>query len=119
MAVSSQAESAVGPSENKRHVSVYAAVVIGMLTVLGIAVSPAPLVVLGSGAVALLTVLCLWWSDEPPILIVPVFLQFAEICLKPITTAVTSTPLQDLSEFGSDLEPAALFGVAGLAALVL
>jgi hypothetical protein len=46
-------------------------------------------------------------------------LQVVAISIKPITTAVTGTPLQEMSDFGNDLEPAVLFALAALVALVL
>jgi hypothetical protein len=46
-------------------------------------------------------------------------LQLVAISIKPITTAFTGTPLQEMSDFGNDLEPAVLFALAALVALVL
>ena len=91
---------------------------LGTLTLVGAWESPSPLVVLASGIVCILILVLLWRPGELPILLlVPVFLQFTEVALKPITTAFTGTSLQDLADFDANLEPAALFGLTGVAAL--
>jgi len=93
-------------------------VAVGMLTVVGALVSPAPGVVLTSGIVLSFTVVWLWRPGAPPILLVPILLQFIEVALKPMAS-ISGNSLQDLSEFGANLEPAALFGLVAMAALAL
>jgi hypothetical protein len=90
---------------------------LGGLTLLGVVTSASPLVVLASGIVAILVVALLWRPGQPPLLLVPVFLQFTQVALKPAMTASTAVSLQELAEFNIDLESAALFGLAGIAAL--
>ena len=119
MVVLAQLENQVARRKRVRSPAISIAVGIGVLTWAGVMVSPSPLVVLVSGAFALLAILCLWRSDEPPILLVPIFMQFVAISTKPITTAITGVPLQDISDFDNNLEPAVLFALAALAALVL
>jgi hypothetical protein len=92
---------------------------LGVLTLIGMVTSPSPLLVLASGVVALFIVVSLWRPGELPILLLPAFLQFMSVALKPVTTAFNGKPLQDLSENSSNLEPAALFALAGIAALAL
>lgn len=92
---------------------------LGGATLLGVMTSPSPLVVFASGIVAILIVGLLWRPGEPPLLLVPVLLQFLQVALKPALTAYFDSPLSDLSDFDLDLEPAALLGLAGIAALAL
>jgi hypothetical protein len=82
-------------------------------------VSSSPLIVLVFGTALILIVGLLWRLGEPPVLLLPVLIQFTEVALKPVTAALTDTPLQDLAESGANLQPAGLFGLAGLIALVL
>jgi hypothetical protein len=82
-------------------------------------VSSSPLIVLVFGTALILIVGLLWRPGELPVLLLPVLIQFTEVALKPVTAALTDVPLQDLSEFGSNLQPAGLFGLAGVIALVL
>jgi hypothetical protein len=92
---------------------------LGALTILGVLLSPSPLVVLASGIVSIFLLAVLWRPGELPILLVPAYLQFIAVAMKPVTTAFTGTTLQDLADFDAALEPAALFGLAGIAVLVL
>jgi hypothetical protein len=82
-------------------------------------VSSSPLIVLVFGTALILIVGRLWRPGEPPVLLLPVLIQFTEVALKPVTAALIDSPLQDLAEFGSNLESASLFGLAGVIALVL
>jgi hypothetical protein len=92
-------------------------IALGLLTLVGLTTSPSPLVVLASGIVSILVVLLLWRPGQPPLLLIPVLLQFTQVALKPLMTATFDRSLQDLADFDVDLEPAALFGLAGIAAL--
>ncbi len=92
---------------------------IGAAMAVGVVVSPSPLVLFVSGIVAIVAILLLWQANDPPILLVPVLLQFAAVAVKPIMTAFTGSSLQDLADFDALLEPAALFGFAGIVALVI
>jgi hypothetical protein len=92
---------------------------LGGATLLGVIASPSPLVVLASGIVAILIVGLLWRPGHPPLLLVPVLLQFLQVALKPAMTAYFGRPLWDLSDFDLDLEPAALFGLAAIGVLAL
>jgi hypothetical protein len=87
---------------------------------MGMVVSSSPFIVLVFGTALILIVGLLWRPGEPPVvLLLPVLLQFTEVALKPVTAALTDTPLQDLADFGSNLQPAGLFGLAGVIALAL
>jgi hypothetical protein len=94
------------------------AIGLGAVTLVGVCTSPSPLVVLTSGIVSILILISVWRPSELPILLVPIYVQFSQVALKPITTAITNKPLQDLADFNANLEPAALLGLAGVAALV-
>jgi hypothetical protein len=94
------------------------AIGLGAVTLVGLYTSPSPLVVLVSGIVSILILILAWRPNEFPILLVPIYVQFSHVALKPITTAITNKPLQDLADFNVNLEPAALLGLAGVAALV-
>jgi len=91
---------------------------LGALTLVGMLASPSPLVVLASGIVSIFIVISVWRPGELPILLLPVCVQFNAVALKPISTAFTNSPLDDLADFDANLEPAALLGLAGVAALV-
>jgi hypothetical protein len=119
MVALSQLENGAARRKKVRNPSISIAVGIGFLTLFGAMFSPSPLVILATGAVVLVAVLCLWRSNEPPILLVPIILQLIAISIKPITTAFTGTPLQEMSDFDNNLEPAVLFALASVAALVL
>jgi hypothetical protein len=97
------------------HRSLQVPVGIGLLTCIGLMASPSPLVVLAVGIVIILVVLLLWRPHEPPLLLVPVLLQFMQVALKPVMTTIGDDSLQELADFDVDLEPAALFGLAGVA----
>lgn len=90
---------------------------LGALTLVGVWASPSPLAVLASGIASICLVISLWRPGELPVLLLPLYVQFSAVALKPITTAFTNTPLEDLADFDANLVPAALFGLAGLAAL--
>src|SRR6516225_8885883 len=92
---------------------------LGFWTLVGMLVSSSPLTLLVFGTALILIIGLLWRPDEPPVLLLPVLIQFTEVALKPVTAALTDTPLQDLSEFGSNLQPAGLFGLAGVIALMV
>jgi hypothetical protein len=92
---------------------------LGVLTLAGVMASSSPLVVLACGIVLILAIVLLWRPGQFPILLVPVSLQFIAVALKPITTAFTNSSLNDLAEFNISLEPAAFFGLSGIAALAL
>jgi hypothetical protein len=102
-----------------RHMVRRVVVAIGALTIAGVATSSSPLVVLMSGGVCIFILVLLWRPNDAPILLVPTLFQFVAVALKPITTAFTNSSLQDLADFNSNLEPAALFGLAGVAVLAL
>jgi hypothetical protein len=95
-----------------------AVMALGVSTLVCVVVSPSPLAVLASGIVSIVMLILLWRQGTPPILLVPVFAQFAAVGLKPVMTAFTNRSLQDLADFSANLEPAAFFGLAGLTALV-
>jgi hypothetical protein len=92
---------------------------LGMLTAWGMMESPSPIVVLAAGTVAILILVLLWRPGEPPILLVPVFLQFSQVALKPLMTASGNSSLEELADFDVDLQSAALFGLGGIAALAV
>jgi hypothetical protein len=89
------------------------------LMLVGVIASPSPLVVLASCIVAICILICLWRPGQPPILLLPAFYQFMQVALKPYMTVFSGSSLQDLADFGENLEPAALFSLAAIAVLAL
>jgi hypothetical protein len=94
-------------------------IVVGLvlLALVGVAASPSPFVVLASGIASILLFLLMWRPGQPPILLIPILIQFTQVALKPAMTVTIDSSLQDLADFDIDLEPAALFGLAGIVAL--
>lgn len=83
------------------------------------AASTAPIVVLASGA-CLAFILALHWNGrDPPILLLPALFQWSEVALLPLSTIWQHVPLNNLSQYGADLERGALYGLAGVTALAL
>jgi uncharacterized membrane protein YecN with MAPEG domain len=95
-----------------------AAIALGMITLLATLMSPSPLVVLASGLVAIWMLVSLWKPNQLPVLLLPAFVQFSQVAFKPLTTSFNGASLQDLADYQAMLEPAVLFGLAGLSALV-
>jgi hypothetical protein len=88
-----------------------------LLTFIGSLASPEHLLVLCVGLTFAAGLLLLWPATDSPLLLMPFILQWLQVSLKPIETALTGQPLQDFSEFGEALLPGAWLGIAGIAAL--
>lgn len=81
--------------------------------------SPNSLLVLATGGVLAGSILLLWTPRDVPVLLLPVGMQWLSVAIKPIQTAVFGVELNDLPRIGADLEPAAWFALAGIAALAV
>lgn len=81
--------------------------------------SKSPFVVIASGSTLALMLVLLWRDDEPPILLFPALFQWTAVAVKPILSAVQHVPINALSNFGGNIEAAAYFGLASLAALTI
>ncbi len=101
------------------HVSTGLAVVTALVTVAAVAVSPDPLLTAAAGSILVLALGILWPTRDAPILLLPFSLQWLSVAIKPIQSALTGVPLDELSQRGAALTPAAWLGIAGLLALAL
>jgi lipid-A-disaccharide synthase-like uncharacterized protein len=99
------------------HVAKAAAFGVLLLTFIGFLVSPEHLLVLCVGGTLAAALLLLWPETDSPLLFMPFALQWLQVSLKPIETALTGQPLQDFAEFTEVLLPGAWLGIAGIAAL--
>ena len=89
------------------------------LTIIGAFTSPDHLLVLCVGMTIATGVWLLWPTNDAPILLMPFALQWLQVAVKPIETALTGQPLQDFAEYREALAPGAWLGIAGIAALGL
>lgn len=94
-------------------------VAIAVATVLGATASPSPGIVLFAGALLAFGLVLLWPVNDAPLLILPFGLQWIPVAIKPIETALSGRPLDDLAAFGGGLTAAAVFSLVSLTALVL
>ncbi len=99
--------------------AVFAMLGVVIVTLAMTALSPTPFVVLAAGASLVAIIALLWTGNDLPILFFPVAYQWSEVSVKPITSAITSTPLNEFSQFGSNLEAGAIFGLVGVLALAI
>ena len=81
--------------------------------------STSPLTVAASGACLMIAIWLLWSGDDPPILLLPPLFQWSQVSIIPLSTIWRQVPLNDLSEYGADLERSAFYGLAGVAALAV
>jgi hypothetical protein len=81
--------------------------------------SPNPLLVLFAGSVLSGAIVLLWPKNDAPLLLLPFALQWIAVSMKPLLTAVLGIPINQLGEYGADLEPAAYFALVSLAALAI
>lgn len=89
------------------------------LTLIGVLFSQSPGPIAASAAALIAIVAMLWREDVPPILLLPVLYQWSEVAILPIATIWYGVPLSDLSQWNSDWDAAAYFGLAGVVALGL
>ena len=101
------------------HLSRALAVFLGLLAAALALRSPDGALVLASGAVLVLGFLLLWPAGETPVLMLPFGLQWLSVATKPLLTGVYGVELDALAERGGALEPAAWFGLGGVAMLAL
>ena len=99
------------------HLAKLIAIVAFVLTVLGACTSPEPLLVLCVGLTFAIGVRLLWPDNDSPILLMPFALQWLQVAVKPIETALTGQHLQDFADYNEALLPGAWLGIAGIAAL--
>jgi len=94
-----------------------------LISVLGMASSGSPTTVLAAGVTFAAALLLLWRGNDPPILLLPAIVQWSEVAIKPILTALYGEPIDRVlhldAGFQADLESAALFGFAGVGCLCL
>lgn len=88
-----------------------------LLTGMGAAASTVPIIVVASGGCLAFMLALLWNGRDPPILLLPALFQWSEVALLPISTIWQQAPLNQLSQYGADLEMGALYGLAGVLAL--
>lgn len=101
------------------HIAKFTAIGMVVLTILGAFASPDHLLVFCVGATFATGVWLLWPQNDSPILFMPFALQWLQVAVKPIETALTGQPLQDFAEYREALAPGAWLGIAGIAALGL
>lgn len=92
-------------------------VITTILTCFAAPASTTPVTVAASGACLFFTIVLLWHGDDPPILLLPPLFQWTEVAIWPLSTIWQQVPIDSLSPYGADLERAALYGLAGVAAL--
>lgn len=92
-------------------------VFVGALTFLLALRSPQAVLVLAAGAVLVFGFALLWPPRETPVLMLPFGLQWLSVATKPLLTGVYAVELDTLAERGAALEPAAWFGLGGVAML--
>jgi hypothetical protein len=90
---------------------------VAVLTPFGAASSDSPIPLALSGLALIAVVTLLWNRDEPPILLLPVLFQWSEVAIWPISTLWRQMALNDMSNYGADLDGAAAYGLAGVTAL--
>jgi hypothetical protein len=90
-----------------------------LIATLGASISMAPLEVFASGLALSAIFLLLWRSSDPPVLLLPPLFQWTEVAIVPISTIWKRESLNDLSPSGSNLEVAALFGLAAIVCLAI
>ena len=90
-----------------------------MLTLLAALVSPDHFLVAVVGMTFVLGVWLLWPSTDAPVLLLPFGLQWLQVAVKPVHTALTGQPLDDLADFGEPLVQAAYLAIAAIAALAV
>ncbi len=95
------------------------AVIVFVIGVFASIVSPNPMLVLFAGSVFSGAILLLWPKNDAPLLLLPFAVQWIAVSMKPLQTAILGVPINQLGEYGADLEPAAYFALAALAALAI
>lgn len=101
------------------HIAKFITIAVVLFTIVGAFTSPEHMLVLCVGLTLAAGVWLLWPKTEAPLLLMPFALQWLQVAVKPVETAITGQPLQDLSDYRELLAPGAWLGVAGVAALGL
>jgi hypothetical protein len=99
------------------HIARITAIAAMFLAVIGAYVSPEHLLTFCVGLTFAAGVWLLWPTTDTPVLLMPFALQWLQVAVKPIETAITGQPLQDFADYGEFLAPGAWLGIAGIAAL--
>lgn len=81
--------------------------------------SPSPGVVLAAGGSLAALFLLLWRSGEPPILMFPLLYQWSVVAVKPYLSAFRQTPINELAQFGGNLEHAAYFAFTAIVCIAI
>jgi hypothetical protein len=88
-----------------------------LLTIVGAIASPEHLLVLCVGLTLAAGLWLLWPENDSPILVMAFALQWLQVAVKPIETALTGQHLQDFADYNEALLPGAWLGIAGIAAV--
>jgi hypothetical protein len=99
------------------HIARFSAIAVVLLTLIGAYASPEHLLVVCVGLTFAAGLWLLWPQTDAPILLMAFALQWLQVAVKPIETAITGQPLQDFADYGQVLAPGAWMGIAGVAAL--
>ena len=95
-------------------------VLILALTAILAAGSPDPILTFGIGASFVFGIYVLWPPNGIPILLLPFILQMVSVSIKPVTSALTGQPLEELIDRGNaDLTDAVWFSLVALVALAV
>jgi hypothetical protein len=100
--------------DRELHTSRFLLAAIAALGVICGAASPDPPLLLATFAVLGFGVYLFWPVTDAPLLLLAFGQQWLSVAIKPIETAVLRQPLDELSDFGGALTPAAWFGLAAL-----
>lgn len=101
----------------------FAILLVFFLSLIGLDFSGSPLTVLAGAICFCTTVALLWRTTDLPVLLLPAMYQWLQVAVKPILTIIYEQPIEDVANFGfhlgPGLEPAALFGFAGVMCLAI
>lgn len=89
------------------------------LTVLVLLPGPHPMLGLATGATLMLGLRLLWPDGGTPVLLLPFLLQWLQVSVKPIQSAISRVDINLLAERGANLQASAWFGLLGLTALAI
>lgn len=85
----------------------------------GAFLSGAPLVVFVSGLCLALYAVLFFGRVQTEVLFLPIFYQWTEVVLTPVSTIWLNVPLDELAERGSNLQVGALYALGGVTALAV
>jgi hypothetical protein len=106
----------VGKDPLLMHTARLAAGLVLLLTLAAAALSPDHLLVFVLGLELVVAIRFLWPVTDAPVLLLPFGLQWLQVAMKPIETALSGQPLDELGQFGQPLSAAAWLSAGGMAA---